>query len=277
MKKTVFLWVLSFLITSITAIYQRITGPTYPATGKIVLGNDTFTFKLDRSHGGDSDHEVKLAITDKNISGVLFYKRYKTSDEWQKIPMNFIENELIGILPHQPPAGKLQYYIELQNQNDKVKIPNDIPVIIRFKGDVPLYVLIPHILAMFIGMLLSTRTGLEFFNNGKNIRKLTIWTLTFLFVGGFILGPIMQYLAFGEFWTGIPFGIDLTDNKTLITFVGWVVAFYMYSKSKNPKYWAAFGAVLLILIYLIPHSVLGSELDYNKLDKQNKSIEKIIE
>ncbi len=277
MKKTVFLWIISFLITTCTAIYQRVTGPTYPVSGKINLANKEVNFKFARSHGGSSDHEVKVKIKDQNVSGNLFYKRYKTNDDWQTVKMKIKGDELVGILPHQPPAGKLKYFVELQKQNEIKKIPSDMPVIIRFKGEVPLFVLISHILAMFVGMLLSTRTGLEFFNEGKNIRKLTIWTLTFLFVGGFILGPIMQYLAFGDFWTGIPFGIDLTDNKTLITFVGWVIAYYMYSKSKKPKYWAAFGAILLILVYLIPHSVLGSELDYNRLDKENKSIEKIVE
>ena len=40
--------------------------------------------------------------------------------------------------------------------------------------------------------------------------------LLLLAVGGFILGPLVQNYAFGELWTGVPFGWDLTDNKTLI-------------------------------------------------------------
>ncbi|MBK8945058.1 MAG: hypothetical protein IPM32_07255 [Ignavibacteriae bacterium] len=277
MKKIVFLWILSFIITVSTAVYQRMTGPTYPISGKTNLNNSVVNFKFARSHGGLTDHEVKILVNNKNIYGNLFYKRYKTSDEWIEIPMKNINGELIGKLPHQPPAGKLQYFVELNSQNDFIKIPNDHPVIIRFKGDVPNYILIPHIIAMFMGMLFSTRTGLEYFNNGKNIRKLTIWTLTFLIIGGFILGPIMQKFAFGEYWTGFPFGIDLTDNKTLITILGWLFAFFMYKKSKNPKLWAAFASILLIIVYLIPHSVLGSELDYNKLDAQKKSLEKTID
>ena len=111
---------------------------------------------------------------------------------------------------------------------------------------------------------------------GKNIRKLTIWTLGFLVIGGFILGPIMQKFAFGEFWTGFPFGHDLTDNKTLIAIVGWLIALYMYSKSKSPKKWALFGSFLLLIIYLIPHSVMGSELDYNKIDADKNKTEKVL-
>ena len=33
----------------------------------------------------------------------------------------------------------------------------------------------------------------------------------------------------------------------------------------------------MFIIYLIPHSVLGSELDYNEIDKQKNKIEKSIE
>jgi hypothetical protein len=39
-----------------------------------------------------------------------------------------------------------------------------------------------------------------------------------------ILGPVVQYYAFGEFWTGVPFGWDLTDNKTLVAVIFWALA-----------------------------------------------------
>lgn len=277
MKKNVLLWILAFVITAVTAVYQRVTGPTYPISNKIEIDNKMIAYKFARSHGGTTNHEVKIEANDNSIIGELYFKRYKTADDWQKLEMKNSNGQLTAYLPHQPPAGKLQYFAVLKGLNESKKIPDDHPVIIRFKGDVPNYVLIPHILAMFIGMLLSTRTGLEYFNKGKNISSLTIWTLGFLIVGGFILGPIMQKFAFGEYWTGFPFGIDLTDNKTLITIFGWFVAFLMYKKSKNPKIWAVFASILLLAVYLIPHSVLGSELDYNKLESQQKSIEKIIE
>ena len=35
-------------------------------------------------------------------------------------------------------------------------------------------------------------------------------------LGGMILGPIVQKYAFGAYWTGIPFGHDLTDAKNLV-------------------------------------------------------------
>jgi cytochrome bd-type quinol oxidase subunit 2 len=152
-----------------------------------------------------------------------------------------------------------------------MKLPPDQNVVIRFKGDVPIFILIPHIIAMFGAMLLSTRTGLEFFKKEPELKKLTYWTIGFLFIGGFILGPLVQEYAFGALWTGFPFGHDLTDNKTLIAMLGWLGALFMYRKSREPKRWALFAALLLLIVYMIPHSLLGSELDYSK----QETIEKV--
>lgn len=270
--KTSIIWVLAVLITVATAVYQRMTGPTYPVSGTVQLDGQTLNYKFNRSHGGESDHIVSLTIADTNVTGILFWKRYKTADEFTKVNMTRKAEILTAALPHQPPAGKLEYFVELFSSNEQKVIPKDNSVVIRFKGDVPIWVIIPHVIAMFVAMLMSTRTGLEFFSKNSNYKKLTYLTLGFLFVGGFILGPIMQKFAFGEFWTGIPFGHDLTDNKTLIAFLGWLGALFMYSRSKKPKLWVLVAAIILMVVYMIPHSALGSEIDYNKLDKQKNEI-----
>ncbi len=271
MKSGIWLWLVAFLITLLTAYYQRITGPTYPISGSVNLNNMVIDYKFTRSHGGKGDQEVKVSVPDSSIEGILYYKRYKTNDEYTQIPMRYENGSLIAYLPHQPPAGKLEYYVKLKYGEQLINIPGDKTVVTRFKGAVPLTVLLPHIFFMFGAMLLSTRTGLEIFSKKANLRKLTYWTIGFLFIGGFILGPLVQQYAFGALWTGIPFGWDLTDNKTLIAMIGWLFALYMYRKSEKPHKWALFASVLLIIVYLIPHSVMGSELDYNKLDKLHKS------
>lgn len=273
MKKSVLLWIIAFIITLILAGFQRVTGPTYPAEGSVGFLNKKIDYHFDRSHSGKGDHLVEVDVKRSDLSGKLFWKRYKTNDEWNIVDMTNIDGVLSAPLPHQPPAGKLVYKVNVYNNNSNVTIPENKPVVIRFKGAVPLYFLIPHIFCMFFAMLLSTRTGLEIFNDKPSYKKFTFWTLAFLFLGGIILGPIAQYYAFGEFWTGIPFGIDLTDNKTLIAFVGWLVAAYAVYKFPNPKKWILFASVLLLAVYLIPHSTLGSELNYNKLEKQNINIE----
>lgn len=149
-----------------------------------------------------------------------------------------------------PNLANQEGILKCQKSRIKEKI-----VTLRFKDPVPLYVLIPHILAMFLAMMLSTRTGLEFFNQKPNLNKLSLWTIIILFIGGFPLGFAMNELAFGEMWGGWPFGHDVTDNKTQIAFIVWLIAFYLIRKNKNPKLAALIAAVIMIAVYLIPHSV----------------------
>lgn len=277
MKRSILLWIIAFVLTVLTAAYQRMTGPTYPLSGETTLNGKTIKYALDRSHGGEDDHQIKIKTDNEDVSGLLEWKRYKTNDQWRTVKMYYENGFLTGLLPHQPPAGKLMYRITLEKDSEKVFLNNNQPVVIRFKGDVPIFIIIPHVILIFMAMLFSTRTGLEFFSKEPNYKKLAYWTFGLLILGGMIFGPIMQKYAFGEFWTGIPFGIDLTDNKTLIAVVGWIIALVAIKKSANPKRWIIFASVIMFIVYLIPHSVLGSELDYNEMDKQKNKIEQSAE
>jgi len=281
MKKSILLWLIAFVLTVTTAVYQRLTGPTYPVTGEVIINSEVVKYKLDRTHGGEGDHPIEINVDDETICGELLWKRYKTDDEFTSVELVRGDGKLTASLPHQPPAGKLVYHIILQQEEKVVVLPEKGEVTIRFKGDVPIYFLIPHIIFIFGAMLLSTRTGLEYFsakggyasgvNEGKKFKPLTILTFIFIIIGGFILGPIIQYYAFGAFWTGFPFGHDLTDNKILVGFIGWLLALIALYKFKYPKRWIVFASILMFIIFLIPHSLLGSELDYNELDNKTNS------
>ncbi len=115
---------------------------------------------------------------------------------------------------------------------------------------------------MFVGMLWSTRAGIEALSPNGRTRHLTLWTTVILTVGGLILGPIVQKYAFGALWTGVPFGWDLTDNKTLIASLGWVAVLIRQRRQPFPRYWILAAAILLLIVFLIPHSIMGSRLDY---------------
>ena len=81
------------------------------------------------------------------------------------------------------------YRITLSKDSEKVFLNNNHPVVIRFKGDVPIFIIIPHVILIFMAMLFSTRTGLEFFNKEPNYKKLAYWTFGLLILGGIILVP----------------------------------------------------------------------------------------
>ena len=243
------------------------TGPTYPLRGKIIVDGKEIKYRLARSHGGETNQPVSLGFPDSTYRAELRYTYFKANKPWESVPMKWENGQFSAELPNQPPAGKLEYYIILSNQSQKFSLPSDRTVVIRFKGAVPGSVLIPHVLFMFLAMLLSNLSGLEAYAEGKRMKFYTILTTIMLFIGGMILGPLVQKYAFGELWTGIPFGYDLTDNKTLIAMIGWLVALVLVLRKENKKarWWIVAAALILLLIYSIPHSMLGSELDYQTM------------
>ncbi|RPI05828.1 MAG: hypothetical protein EHM64_05180 [Ignavibacteriae bacterium] len=265
MKRSLFFWILAFLITVGSAMYQRMTGPTYPVSGRVSMNGKEIAYSLKRSEESTGNHKIQIRTDDPAIHGYAEWRRYKTSDDWIRVVMNYENGILSAELPQQPPAGKLQYHVSLQNSAQTITIPAEGQVIIRFKGAVPLAVLLLHIIVIFSAMLFSARTGIETFAHEPKYKNLTYWTVALLVAGGFILGPIVQKYAFDAYWTGWPFGTDLTDNKMAAAIFSWIAAAVALKKSPNPKRWILFAALMTLLIFLIPHSMYGSELDYSKM------------
>jgi ABC-type multidrug transport system fused ATPase/permease subunit len=273
MKKkwiTVLLWILAFILTAVIFVYQRLTGPTHPVRASESIKGKIISYRLLRSYTKFKNMPVKISVSDKNIKAWLNYKRYKTNDEWAEIEMtrDAEKKEILkGEIPGQPAAGKVEYTIRVQVDGEDVLINNGKSIVARFKGEVPAVFLIAHIVFMFLSILFALRTGMETLRKEGNYSWMVNWTLGIVFIGGLILGPIVQKYAFGDLWTGFPFGFDLTDNKVLIAFIFWLAAFFLKKKS---KWWVGLATVVMIIIYLIPHSVLGSELDYKSGQMKNK-------
>ncbi len=276
MKKTnsFLLWTLTIIITVSTMIYQRMTGPTYPKKVTTELAGQEYNFGLLRSNEIGTPCEINLEIEDKQVEANIFFKRYKVDEPWKEVKMQrkashkkafFGEGEkteiLTATLPEQPSAGKVEYHIDLYKDKEKVSIAAEKPIVLRFKGFVPRSVLIPHVLLMIISLFIGMRAGIEAIFGGNKTFKFTRITLIAFGIGGLILGPIVQKYAFGELWTGWPFGGDWTDNKTLFAWIFWVVAFFILRKNPKNRTWPIIAMLVLFAMYMIPHSMGGSELN----------------
>ncbi len=264
---SVLLWVLAFVLTLSIAVYQRLTGPTHPVRAGETIKGKAISYRLLRSHTAHEPLPVTIKAPDEAVTAWLSHKRYKTGDEWTEVEMTRNGEYLEAEIPGQPWAGKVEYMVRVHVGDEDKLVNGGKSIVARFKGAVPTVFLIIHIILMFAGILLAVRTALETLRKDGNYNWLVNWTLGILFVGGMILGPIVQKYAFGDFWTGFPFGYDLTDNKVLIAVIFWVAAFFL---KKRSKWWVLAAAVIMLIVYLIPHSVLGSELDYESGKMKNK-------
>lgn len=263
---TIFLWVAAFILTLVLAVFQRVTGPTYPLIASESIKEKVISYRLLRSFTEFQPLPVQIQAPSE-ATAWLSYKRHKTADEWTEVAMKRQGEYLAGEIPGQPAAGKVEYTIRVQCDGENTLLNRGRSIVARFKGEVPTWLLISHVILMFLGILYAVRTALEALRKDGNFTRLALWTLVFVFIGGLVLGPIVQKYAFGSWWTGFPFGTDLTDNKTLIAFIAWLAAWFL---KKHSKWWLLAATILMIAVYLIPHSVMGSELDYQSGAMKNK-------
>ncbi|QDT38209.1 hypothetical protein [Stratiformator vulcanicus] len=284
------LWVLAFAMAATAMIYQRATGPTRPYKDQAEIRDKTNRVKLIRTweippEGAKEDWTEAAKIEVPNppgrVSSTLHQRRYRTDEEFRETPMRpgsgKESNTLFGQLEPQPAAGKMEYYVTLEGidwEQRMVRYPTDPDetIVLRYKNFVPRYVLAPHIIFMILTILFGMRAGLSGLFDPGAMRKYAWTTFICMTIGGMILGPFVQKFAFGEYWTGFPFGGDWTDNKQLVNWLVWLIACAAIGFKPLPKEWI--GRVLVVIamltmtaVYSIPHSMGGSELDYEAIEQ----------
>ncbi len=264
MRGRVVVWVLALLLTLASAVFQRMTGPTHPARGSVTLGGTEVRFRLLRSHGGDGDQPVVVKVADRAVTGSVAWRRFPTSDPFAVLPMVRDGETLRAALPHQPPAGKLEYQVRFVRGGETALFP-ERPAITRFKGAVSPGVLVPHIVAMFGGMLVANAAGLLALRGAKRLLGVSLVALVLLALGGLVLGPLVQKAAFGAYWTGWPFGTDLTDHKTAVAVLAWALAAFRARGGRDARVAVAVAALVTLAVFLVPHSAWGSQIDWTRL------------
>lgn len=219
-------------------------------------------WRLPRSGEVGRDLPVSLEVQGAPLAGLVRCRRVPSREEWQLLAVSREPSSggyrLSAFLPAQPPAGKLAYqFLLVPDVGEELAIPPE-PVVVRFKGRVGLALLLPHVLAMFLGLLLANRAGLGVLFGEARPQRFLWLILAFFALGGLVLGPLVQKAAFGAWWTGFPLGHDVTDTKTLAVVVGWLWAAV---RSRGGRRWPVLVASLLTLLaFALPHSLWGSEL-----------------
>jgi len=234
-------------------------------------------------HIGPGEQEVMAKVeTSQGITpeGVKLY--YKVKDgNYQSIVMKPFGSPgyYSASIPFYPRGTEIFYYLEVTDiRGLKAFLPSDLmkPYPFTFKGKVTGIFLHAHIGSMFLALALWLLSAyyafrsLRFREEVSKVVKMATIALVLFFLGGFPLGWIVAYQAFGQPWTGFPLGFNITDNKTLLIFLYWLVTLFLvkdtlFSKEtpKNLISGRAFsilvliGTISTIIIYFIPHSAFS--------------------
>lgn len=270
------LWILAAILTLACFAYQDTTGPTYPLEGSFETAKGPVHFKFLRSETIGTD--LKIMLLDPvpaGVSGYTQYRRYQSNDDWSTVPFQPGSFEFarrgrtesvsgLGVtLPSLAErAGKYEFMVFIDDgAGAPVSVTGDKPIFARYKADVPIAVLTVHILVIFGSMTLAIRTVFEALIDGKF--KWMLWaTIISLLLGGFVLGPLVQWYAFGVWWSGVPYGYDWTDNKVLVELIFWLLALFFNRGARRSRWPIYLAGVVTLFVYFIPHSIFGSEYNY---------------
>lgn len=271
------IWLVSILGTVGSLAYQDRTGPTYPLRGSVATEAGPVQFICMRSQTiGQGLSIVILDPVPDGITGTVRYRRFRSNDDWKAVAMvrgSFAvsgrgrSTNVAGIGAVLPGlnerAGKYEYFVNLTiaPENKPVSITGDRPIYARYKAPVPGASLAAHIAAIFASMLLAIRTTLAALI-GRDLRRWLYATIATLLLGGFVLGPLVQWHAFGVWWSGFPFGYDWTDNKVVVELAFWLAALWANSGKRRSRAAVIIAGLATLVVYFIPHSVFGSEYNY---------------
>jgi hypothetical protein len=102
----------------------------------------------------------------------------------------------------------------------------------------------------------------------RNTVNMARWVLILSFIGGWPLGFILNRQAFGPVWEGFPFGYDVTDNKTQLVFIFWLVSLLLAwgsfigrgeekdcLKAKPFAIAIVMSFLMSLALFLLPHSL----------------------
>ncbi len=169
-------------------------------------------------------------------------------------------------IPNHPWTTKLLYRFVTRDGVGPKKIllareePNSM--MLRFKGEIPRLVLYPHIVFMFIGicflmLAMWSAVGLLRQRAEPGAARQAWWAWAAMFMGGIPFGILMNYFAFDVYWEAVPFGNDVTDNKTQVALIFWGLAsiFLTRRPGRHAAFFTLAAGLLSLAMYLIPHSL----------------------
>jgi len=179
-----------------------------------------------------------------------------------------------------PPLEKgtvINYWIAVTNvEQTKVRVPADNGRfgVLKYKGEASTPVIAAHVFFMFAAfffMVMSALAAIEILRGREdktNAMRAARWALVASFIGGWPLGFILNYQTFGPLWEGFPFGYDITDNKTQVIFLLWLVSVLLAWGSfvgrgeerdrlgRRPFAIAIIACFLVSLaLFILPHSI----------------------
>ncbi len=251
MKQLLILWFGAALLTFLAGFIQSGLSPYYPITGTFGIEGEKVSYQLEKIFRGNDDYKIKILADIDSLKGILYWREKKSNSSWNEIKMNPAPKILEAELPHLTPQKESEYYIKVFYKDKEYRIPGDRIITIKFLGKVPTTIMNLDIFFILLGLLLSTRTGLEYFNEKPKTKKLSLIAFFFFFASAIVITPFRKTYELNAINHNVPTITQLYEIKPLILLAIWSIAVFLIFRSKNSNLYAIIFASITILTFIL--------------------------
>lgn len=249
MKQPIILWISAAIITFLTGYFQNRTSSYYPISGTFGIGGQKVSYRLKKLHNSTEDFKLIIRTDRQDLRGVALWRDYNSQTKWQIDSMQFVNESLVAVIPKQNPLAKVEYIIILSHNNKEFFIPSTQAVKVLFLGKVPFTISLHYYLTLFVGLLLSIRTGLESFNNRARLRLYSIFTVISFFSCALIFAPVKKAYEMGIIGKSVPPISEIFEAWLLLLMFLWIAAVIVISYAHKKKIYALSFAIISIIIF----------------------------
>ena len=251
MKQQFILWTGALIITIIFTFLLRTISPEKPVTGTVEFGNEKVGYKFDKVYRSDDDYSVMLFSDIDSLQADLEYKDSNSGKGWITVPMENKNGMLTANIPKHPTKSLVDYKVTLKYEGQTFIVPRKNGLTIKFLGRVSPQIMAWFYVALFGGILLSTRIGLEYFNEDEKIKKLSFFAFTTFVFYAMLLIPVKRTYELSAFGKSIPQINQLFSVGGILIIVLWLGGMISFFYVKNRRLMALIIAISTFLIFLI--------------------------
>lgn len=241
-------------------------------------GSLKMVFDEDTDGHADQDFLVMTSLqTDGDFDSLDVKLHYYRESEFHTIDMKRLpDTGWFGVyVPSYPLGNRTYYYIDASDKSgNRVVLPESAAgnftteydyYKVRWEGKASFILLLLHIVLMVAALFLLIHAlyyAMCYIMNGEKaehtIKAVNAGIIAF-FITGFPIGCVIEKQVLGNYWEGFPFGTDITDSKTLLILVLFVVFMILQKKGKismKGYAWSVIiNTILTIILFLLPHSL----------------------
>jgi len=252
MKQNLILWIAAIIITFLAGYINSLASEDYPVSGTIGIRGQKVSYIFYKRYSSKNPYNVIVRSDAENISGVVEWRK-AGSDSFKTIQMRSEGTNLHATFPEFQPLTIIEYRIKISDGDKIYTLPSETPVHLKFYGFVPASISVLYFISLFGGLLLSIRTGLEFFREQSRIGLFSIITLIFFFVYTLAIHPIKTTFELNILNRRVPFITELFDLQSVIFLLVWIAGMIISFKAAKPKLSLMIISVITLLVYLFVH------------------------